>query len=134
MFQVLGLYVITSIIFLGLDFMGIKFLIRPLFDRHVPQLLAAELRLGAAAAFYLFYVAGLLWLISLPALKEGQPLQALIGGMILGALCYGTYEMTNYATLAGWSIEQVAADMLWGTLLTGFSAWAGVAVLSGKLA
>jgi len=114
--------------------MGIKFLIRPLFDRHVPQLLAAELRLGAAAAFYLFYVAGLLWLISLPALKEGQPLQALIGGMILGALCYGTYEMTNYATLAGWSIEQVAADMLWGTLLTGFSAWAGVAVLSGKLA
>ena len=112
MFQVLGLYVITAIIFLGLDFMGIKFLIRPLFDRHVPQLLAAELRFGAAAAFYLFY----------------------IGGMILGALCYGTYEMTNYATLAGWSIEQVAADMLWGTLLTGFSAWAGVAVLSGKLA
>lgn len=134
MFQVLGLYVITAIIFLGLDFMGIKFLIRPLFDRHVPQLLATELRLGAAAAFYLFYVAGLLWLISLPALREGQPLQALVGGMVLGVLCYGTYEMTNYATLAGWSVEQVAADMLWGTFLTGFSAWAGVAALSGKLA
>ena len=134
MFQVLGLYVITAIIFLGLDFIGIKFLIRPAFDRHVPHLLAEELRLGAAAAFYLFYVAGLLWLISLPALREGQPLQALVGGMVLGVLCYGTYEMTNYATLAGWSVEQVAADMLWGTFLTGFSAWAGVAALSGKLA
>ena len=44
MFQVLGLYVITAIIFLGLDFMGIKFLIRPLFDRHVPQLPATQLR------------------------------------------------------------------------------------------
>ena len=48
--------------------------------------------------------------------------------MLLGLLAYGTYELTNYATLRDWSIEQVALDMIWGGLLTGVSAWAGVIV------
>ncbi|SMO94038.1 DUF2177 family protein [Paracoccus laeviglucosivorans] len=133
MTQILVLYAVTVVAFLGLDMLGINFLIRPVFDRHVGHLLASPLRLGPAAVFYMAYVAGLLWFVSVPALKESAPLQALIGGMVLGFLCYGTYEMTNYATLRDWSLEQVAADLAWGTVLTGFSAWFGVAVLSGKL-
>ena len=134
MVQTLQLYAVTVVAFLGLDMIGIRMIVRPVFDRHVGHLLADPLRLGPAAVFYLAYVAGLLWFVSLPALKEGAPLQALWSGMILGFLCYGTYEMTNYATLADWSLEQVAVDGLWGTLLTGFSAWVGVAILTQKWA
>jgi len=128
------LYLVTTGVFLGLDILGIRYLIRPVFERHVGHLLADPLRLGPAAVFYLFYVAGLLWFVSLPALKAGAPVQALIGGAILGFIAYGTYEMTNYATLADWSLQQVVVDGLWGTALTGFAAWAGVAALTGKLA
>jgi uncharacterized membrane protein len=128
------LYLVTTGVFLGLDMLGIRYLIRPVFDRHVGHLLADPLRLGPAAVFYLFYVAGLLWFVSLPALKAGAPVQALIGGAILGFIAYGTYEMTNYATLADWSLQQVVVDGLWGTALTGFAAWAGVAALTGRLA
>lgn len=134
MTQLLILYAVTAGVFLGLDMLGINLIIRPVFDRHVGHLLASPLRLGPAVLFYLAYVAGLLWFVSLPALKESAPLQALFGGMLLGFLCYGTYEMTNYATLADWSWEQVVVDGLWGTFLTGFAAWAGVAVISGRLA
>ncbi|WP_290686909.1 MULTISPECIES: DUF2177 family protein [unclassified Haematobacter] len=132
--QTLILYVITVIVFLGLDSLGIRFLIRPVFEQHVGHLLAQPLRLVPAALFYMAYVAGLLWFVSLPALRQEAPLQALWGGMILGFLCYGTYEMTNYATLADWSVRQVVIDGLWGTFLTGFSAWAGVAIMSQRLA
>jgi len=128
------LYLATAGVFLGLDMLEIRYLIRPVFDRHVGHLLADPLRLGPAALFYLAYVAGVLWFVSLPALREGAPLQALIGGAILGFIAYGTYEMTNYATLADWSLQQVMVDGLWGIALTGFSAWAGVALLTGKLA
>lgn len=131
--QPLWLYLITATVFLGLDAIGIRWLIRPVFETHVGDLLASPLRLGPAAVFYLFYVAGLLWFVSWPALRAGAPLQALLGGMLLGALCYGTYEFTNYATLQRWSLAQVAIDLAWGTVLTGFAAWAGVAALSGKL-
>ncbi len=132
--QIIWLYLITAAIFLGLDMIGIRFLIRPVFERHIGDLFASPLRLGPAAVFYLFYVAGLLWFVSVPALRAGAPMQALIGGMVLGALCYGTYEFTNYATLARWSLSQVATDLIWGICLTGVSAWAGVAVLTGKFA
>ncbi|MDV7272056.1 DUF2177 family protein [Thioclava sp. A2] len=134
MAQTALLYLISAATFLLIDSLGIKLLIRPVFERHVGALLAEPLRLGPAAVFYLAYVAGLLWFVSLPALRAGAPLQALAGGMVLGLLCYGTYEMTNYATLRDWSMQQVVVDGLWGMALTGFAAWAGVAVLSAKLA
>ena len=133
MTQFLLLYAVTAAVFLVLDMIGIRYLIRPVFDRHVGHLLADPLRLLPAGAFYLAYVVGVLWFVSIPALKESAPLAALVGGVFLGLMCYGTYEMTNYATLADWSMEQVVIDTLWGGFLTGLSAWAGVAVMTGRL-
>ena len=134
MAQALQLYAITATLFLALDALAIKFLIHPVFEHHVGKLMAENLRLWPALIFYASYVAGLIWLVSLPALRETAPLQALVGGLVLGFLCYATYEMTNFATLADWSLEQVVIDTAWGTVLTGFSAWASVALLSGRLA
>ena len=132
--QIALLYAATTVIFLGLDYLGIRFVVRPVFDRHIAHLLADPLRLGPAALFYLGYIAGLLYFVSVPALREGAPLTALLGGAILGLMAYGTYEFTNFATLADWSMEQVIVDSLWGAALTGFAAWAGVAILTGKVA
>ncbi|HRP79139.1 MAG TPA: DUF2177 family protein, partial [Aquamicrobium sp.] len=103
MLQVTFLYAATAGVFLALDVLGIRFLIRPVFERNVGHLLAEPLRLGPAALFYLGYVAGLVWLVSWPSLKANDPVHALIGGMVIGLMCYSTYELTNYATLADWS-------------------------------
>lgn len=127
------LYLTTVTAFLVVDGIGIKLLIRPVFERHIGHLFADPIRILPAVVFYLVYVMGLLWFVSIPALKAAAPLQALCGGMILGLLCYGTYEFTNYATLRDWSLQQVIVDGLWGITLTGFAAWVGVAVMSGKL-
>lgn len=131
--QTLGLYGVTMVVFFGLDMIGIAKIIRPVFERQIGHLLADPLRLGPAVVFYLGYVAGILWFVSLPALRAGAPLEALVGGVILGLMCYGTYEMTNYATLGDWSAKQVVIDSLWGAALTGFAAWAGVAAITGRL-
>jgi uncharacterized membrane protein len=128
MTTVLILYAITAVVFLALDAVMLGFVMRPLFDRHIGHLLLTDIRYGAAAAFYLAYVGGLLWLVSLPALREGTNLQALIGGMVIGAMAYGTYEFTSYAIMRDWHPAMVVTDLVWGTVLTGFSAWAGVAI------
>lgn len=129
MMQAMWLYLVTALVFFGLDFLGLRYLIKPLFDRHIGELLAQNVRLGPAVVFYAAYVAGLLYLVSLPALKAGQPTAALVNGAILGALAYGTYEFTNLATLKHWNWQMVATDLIWGTVLTGVSAWVGVTVL-----
>lgn len=122
------LYVSTLTVFLVIDIIGITQIIRPVFERHVNDMLAEPFRLGPAMAFYAAYIVGVLYFVSVPALAEGKPINALIGGALLGMLCYGTYEFTNLATLRGWSWEQVILDTLWGGALTGVSAWAGVTI------
>jgi len=67
------LYFSTAIIFLVLDVVALKRFLRPLFEAHVGDLLLAQPRMGAAAMFYLFYIGGILWFASLPALQEGMP-------------------------------------------------------------
>ncbi|TNJ41455.1 DUF2177 family protein [Phaeobacter sp. B1627] len=124
--KILTLYTVTAAIFFIADAIGLRFLIKPVFERHVAHLFADPFRAGPAAIFYLGYIAGLLWFVSVPALRTAEPASALLGGALLGLMAYGTYEFTNYATLRDWSLEQVIADTLWGGVLTGFSAWAGV--------
>lgn len=127
--NILALYAATVVIFLVADAIGLRFVIKPVFDQHIAHLYAEPFRFLPAGLFYLGYVAGILWFVSVPALKAGDPMAALVGGVLLGLMAYGTYEFTNYATLRDWSIYQVMVDTTWGGILTGFSAWAGVTVM-----
>ena len=127
--QIIALYTVTAVSFFALDAVGLRFLIKPVFDRHVSHLFAEPFRILPAVIFYLGYVGGVLWFVSVPALRANDPIAALIGGALLGFLAYGTYEFTNYATLRDWSMEQVVFDTIWGGVLTGFSAWASVLIV-----
>lgn len=127
--KIFVLYLVTAIIFIVADAVGLKFIVKPVFDRHVAHLLASPFRLVPAAIFYLGYVAGVLWFVSVPALRSGDHSAALLGGALLGLLAYGTYEFTNYATLRDWSWQQVVTDTIWGGVLTGSAAWAGVTIV-----
>lgn len=123
-----ALYLLTFAIFLVIDYFGLTYLIRPIFERDAGHLLRESLRFGPALAFYAFYIVGVLYFVSAPALAgDWSAARIFLTATLLGALAYGTYEFTNLATLKGWSWSMVAADLSWGALLTGGSAYAGVA-------
>ena len=124
--QTLILYGITTVIFLGLDAVMLKFHMQPLFQRFLGDQLLTDIRIVPATLFYLAYVAGLVYLVSYPALKTGSAI--VIPAAIIGAMAYGTYEFTSYAIMKSWSPILVITDVTWGTVLTAFSAWAGVAL------
>ena len=44
---------------------------------------------------------------------------------ILGAMAYATYDLTNLATLRGWTLPMALADIGWGTAVTALAATAG---------
>ena len=124
--QTLTLYATTAGIFLILDAIMLNTVIAPLFRQHLGDAILDSPRIGPAAAFYLFYVAGLLILVSHSAYQDGDIFRALWQGALLGAVAYGTYEWTNYATLKDWQPSMVFTDWAWGTALTGISAAGGV--------
>lgn len=129
--QLVILYGITAVVFLALDAVMLKFVMKPLFQAHLGSALADQMRLAPAVVFYCAYVAALLYLVSLPSLRADTPVRALLDGAIVGFVAYGTYEFTSYAIMRDWRLTMVAADVAWGTALTALSAWAGVVVVRG---
>ena len=124
----LTLYASTALVFLILDVVMLRKVLYPLFSSNIGSIMLEDPRMGAAAVFYLVYIGGVLWFVSIPALAAGAPSQAFLMGCILGILAYGTYEFTNFATLRDWSMQMVMVDVVWGAVLTGSSAWAGVLI------
>lgn len=119
------LYLATLIPFLFLDAIMITFVVKPLFDQHIGHLMA-DLRPIPALVFYLAYIAGLVYLVSLPAMKTGSAV--LIPAAVIGFMAYGTYEFTSYAIMKDWTFRMLATDLVWGTTLTAVSALIGVTI------
>ena len=38
--------------------------------------------------------------------------------MLLGALCYATYDLTNYATLKTWTLQVTLIDIAYGAIVS----------------
>lgn len=123
------LYAISAVIFLTLDAVMLTFVMKPLFVRTLGDAMRDSPLLAPAAIFYLGYVAGLVFIVSGPALRQADPASAALRGAVVGAMAYGTYEFTSITIMKNWSWAMVATDTIWGTLLTGFVAWAGVAII-----
>jgi uncharacterized membrane protein len=123
------IYLITALIFLVIDAIMLTLVVKPLFVRHLGDTMRDSPMLAPAGLFYLAYVAGLVFLVSIPALRDANPGRAALHGAMIGAMAYGTYEFTSMSIMKNWSWSMVAVDTSWGAVLTGFSAWAGVTLM-----
>jgi uncharacterized membrane protein len=121
-------YLATALVFLGLDFLWLTRISPTYYRSRIGELLLAQPNFAAAAAFYLLYVAGIVYFAVVPALNAGNWTTALLSGAILGLVAFGTYDMTNLATLKGWSLQVSLVDMLWGMVITATSATTGYLV------
>ncbi len=121
------LYLSTFVIFMGLDYLGLSYLIKPTFERDIGPLLLDQFRIGPALMFYAFYIAVLLWFVSWPAMTEDKSLLWVLGNAaLIGALGYGTYEFTSLAVMKDWTWTMTLTDFTWGTCLTAVAATGGV--------
>jgi uncharacterized membrane protein len=120
-----ALYGICVMVFFALDFVWISTATPRIYRPLLGDLLAEQPRLGAAAAFYLLYVVGIVALAVIPGLREHSVVGALWRGALFGFLAYATYDLTNLSTIRGWPWQVSAADMVWGTTLSSLVAVAG---------
>ncbi|MBL8136840.1 MAG: DUF2177 family protein [Acidobacteria bacterium] len=79
------------------------------------------IRLGPALVLYPLMILGL-QIFVLPRVVAGQPLTAALWGGLFGLIGYGIYDLTNYATLAQYSLRMTVVDMSWGTVLFALTA------------
>jgi uncharacterized membrane protein len=115
----------AALAFVILDGLWLALIAPRIYKPILGDLLTGQVRAAPAVAFYVLFVLGVVVLAVRPALKSGVWSEALVLGLILGAVAYGAYDLTNHATLRVWSLKITLADMIWGSLASGVGAVAG---------
>lgn len=105
---------------LAIDSVWLRSMNARFYEPNIGHLLAENVKYGPAAAFYVVYGIGLTLLVLLPALEAGSSLaRVFLFGAVYGLIAYGTYDLTNHATLRDWPLIVTAVEMAWGAVLTG---------------
>jgi uncharacterized membrane protein len=111
--------------FCALDFAWLGLFAKGFYQSQLSALLLPRPNWTAAALFYLAYPAGVVLFAITPALDSGGIVRVLALGAILGTFAYATYDLTNLATLKGWSAGVTVLDIAWGALVTAAAAAGG---------
>ena len=121
-------YVTVLVVFAAVDFLWLGLVALDFYKKEIGTLILEKPRLEVALFFYVLCAAGITVLAVQPALATGDWTKAVFLGAVFGLCAYGTYDLTNLATLKGWSLRLVIVDMAWGTILVSFSSLVGYVV------
>jgi len=118
--------ILAALIFLLIDIIWLSFAVKFFYKPNIGHLLLDKPVMWAAGLFYALYVFGIAIIIIQPSLNSNDLNTVIYKGFIFGLVAYGTYNLTNMATIKGWSPSVVLVDMLWGGTLTAFSSYLGI--------
>lgn len=122
-------YVSALIVFGIVDAVWLSMMGPLLYKPVLGDILLPSVRIGPAIAFYAMYPVGIVVFAVLPGLRSGSLGTAFLLGLLLGAIAYATYDLTNFATLRNWSLQIVILDVVYGAIATGAAATAACALV-----
>lgn len=101
-----------------LDFIWLGTVAKTFYRSQIGKLLLDKPNMTAAVLFYAIYVVGVVSFVISPALEKGSLSYALSRGALFGFVAYATYDLTNLATMKGFTTKVVVVDLAWGAFLT----------------
>jgi len=113
----LKLYALTVPVFFVIDIVWLGIIAKGFYRRNLGFILSPDVNWVAAIAFYLIYIAGIIFFAVRPAIASNTLRDAVLLGGLYGFFTYATYDLTNMATIKGWPLKVAVADILWGTCL-----------------
>lgn len=101
-----------------LDAVWLGVVSREFYKARMGQLLLDQPLWSVAILFYLVHAAGIAVFAVPPAIAAGTWLAAVLYGALFGFCVYAAYDLTNLATLRGWSMALSLVDLAWGAVVT----------------
>lgn len=118
-------YLGSAVFMLLFDALWLTVLMGATYKELLGPLMLAQPRLGVAALFYVLYSVGLVVFGVLPGIQAQDWRRAAVLSALFGLLAYATYDLSNLATLKGWSAMLTVIDIAWGCVLSGGAGSAG---------
>ncbi|MEA4875531.1 DUF2177 family protein [Anaerorhabdus sp.] len=108
---------ITLLIFIVIDGIWL-FLMRNFYSKQLGELMTTNVKWLSALIFYVLFVIALYYFVINPALISGDIKVLVISAVLFGLVTYGTYDLTNYATLNNWPLTITIIDLCWGSFVS----------------
>lgn len=113
-------YALVFLAFVAIDAVWLSVMSGSFYRNQIGHLMADNVSWAPVVLFYLLYPLGITFFVVNPALANGTALLGVLGsGALLGLFAYGTYDLTNHATLQDWPSLVTIVDLAWGAFLTG---------------
>lgn len=122
-------YLSVVAVFLAIDAIWLSTAGRTLYVAEIGGLLRDRPDFVVAFAFYCLYAFGLWWFVVSPHLASATLAKTFVTGALFGLVAYATYDLTNLATMKGFTARIAVIDMAWGSLLSGSVSAASVWLL-----
>lgn len=115
--HIIKVYLLTILVFFLVDIIWLGVISRNLYKNYLGHLMTPNVNWAAALIFYVLFIAGLVFFVINPALTKESLMYAILAGGFFGLITYGTYDLTNLATIKDWPFNITIIDLLWGTVL-----------------
>lgn len=103
-----------------IDGLWLGIMLNRFYAPNMGSLLTDKVSILPAVIFYILYAFALNVFVVLPALKNNTGyLDLFLLGLLFGMVTYGTYDLTNQATLKNWPWVLTIVDIAWGSFLAG---------------
>ncbi len=122
-------YVAVLVVFGIIDAAWLNSMGNILYRPTLGDILLTDLRIAPAIVFYLAYPIGVVVFAVMPGLRSNSILVAFLSALLFGAIAYGTYDLTNYATLRNWTLQITVIDICYGALASGIAAIAATLIV-----
>ncbi len=123
-------YLVTLVVFLVIDLLWLGGVAKSTYESQLKVLMKPKPNLAAATVFYVLFALGLMIFVIHPAMSAHSGISSWWRGSLFGLFTYGTYDLTNLATLKGWPLKITLIDLVWGTVLTTLTTLAVLAVFA----
>jgi uncharacterized membrane protein len=112
------LFLIALPLFVVIDMVWLLLVAKDFYRKQIGFLMRPDIGWYAAITFYLLFIAGMIVFVISPAVEKHSWTHALFFGALFGLITYGTYDLTNLATMKDWPVLVTVVDLIWGMVLS----------------
>ncbi len=114
----LMVFCVSFLAYILLDLIWLGYVAGSYYREKLDHFLASDPRMVPALLFYLLFVLGNVFFVTRPILESPTIREFLFRGCLYGLVTYGTYDLTNYATVRDWPVSVTILDLLWGVMIS----------------
>jgi uncharacterized membrane protein len=123
-------YGVALLVMGALDAVWLGWLAIDLYRRELGVLMTDSVRVVPAALYYVGYPAVIVFLALTP--RPATLRGAAVRSAVLGLAAFGVYDLTNLATLRGYTVLMTVVDMAWGTFASALGGSAAYALVISR--